>query len=104
MPANIEGSPTIGEPAETHLVALLREVRLRRKPVTNTPIDEAAAIQIAKRAAADRGYRWIEPVRAVERKDEFMVSSNAEVLGGGTVVVLIDGATGEIRSIDFYDR
>jgi len=49
-------------------------------------IDHSAAVAIAKHAASERGYVWIEPTMIVERGADFVVSSNAETLGGNIVV------------------
>lgn len=71
-------------------------------PMTR-PVSLQEAIQIAKRAAADRGHPWIEPTIAFEREGAFHVSSNAESLGGN-IVVVIDTSNGAVRSINVYAR
>ncbi|HKA48722.1 MAG TPA: hypothetical protein VKK19_03915 [Candidatus Dormibacteraeota bacterium] len=70
---------------------------------STTPVDRSRAIEIARRAAADRGYPWIEPTYVSERDDEFHVSDNAEVLGGN-VLIIVSRATGEIREFHYYNR
>ena len=67
------------------------------------PIDKESAIQIARRAAADRGHPWTEPTHVSERDDAFHVSSNAEELGGN-VLVVISRVTGQVREFHYYDR
>jgi hypothetical protein len=67
------------------------------------PIDKDRAIQIVRRAAAERGYSWIEPTHASERDDAFHVSSNAEKLGGN-VLVVISRLTGQVREFHHYNR
>jgi hypothetical protein len=67
------------------------------------PIDEERAIHIARRAAAERGHRWIEPTHVSERDDAFHVSSNAEQLGGNLLVV-VSRVTGQVREFHYYNR
>ena len=67
------------------------------------PIDKPAAIDIAKRVAAERDYPRLEPLSAIERDEDFIVSTNAEELGGN-VVVVIDRMTGEVCSAHHYLR
>ncbi len=69
--------------------------------MTTKPIDRDTAIEIAKRAAADRGYPWIEPTYAIEKEGMFHISSNAMVLGGN-VLVIVDRTTGDVQSIETY--
>lgn len=71
--------------------------------MTAAPIDKESAIEIAKRSAALHGYPWLEPMSAVEGEDEIEVSTNADVLGGN-VVVVIDRITGDVRSVESFDR
>ena len=63
-----------------------------------TVIDSELAVEIARSEAARRGLAWVEPVAVTERDDSFLVSTNAEVLGGNVVMVL-DKATGQVRSV-----
>jgi len=67
------------------------------------PVGKERAIQIAKGAAADHRYPWIEPTHVSEREDEFHVSSNAGELGGN-VLVVVDRSTGKVREIHQYLR
>jgi hypothetical protein len=67
------------------------------------PLDETAAIAVAKEAASDRGYPWIEPVSATADGDAFVVSTNAELLGGN-VVVRVNRHSGEVLAIRSYSR
>lgn len=67
------------------------------------PVTAEMAAEIAKRAAAEKGYPWIEPTSVTAREGEFLVSSNAGTLGGN-VLVMVDAASGEVRSINAYSR
>ena len=66
-------------------------------------IDQEKALQIARAAASERGFAWFEPSTVTERVDSFLVTSNAEEIGGN-VVAVVDKATGELRSITSHRR
>jgi len=67
------------------------------------PLDATAAIAVAKQAACDRGYAWIEPVSATGDGDVFVIATNAESLGGN-LVVRVDRNSGEVLAIRSYSR
>lgn len=67
------------------------------------PLDEATAIAVAKQAVSTRGYPWIEPISAVTDGDVYVISTNAESLGGN-VVVRLDRNSGKVLAIRHYSR
>lgn len=67
------------------------------------PLDEPTAIAVAKQAASTRRYPWIEPISAVIDGDVYVISTNAESLGGN-VVVRLDRNSGQVLAIRYYSR
>ncbi len=93
------------DPTYDVLASWAMEFRDRLEAVIGegVPIDKDGAIQIARQAAAERGYPWVEPTHVSERDDAFHVSSNAEELGGNLLVV-VSRVTGEVREFYHYNR
>lgn len=67
------------------------------------PLNQAMAIALAKHAASARGYPWVEPISVTAEGDVYVISTNAEFLGGN-VVVRVDRNSGEVLAIRSYSR
>ena len=72
-------------------------------------IERAAAIEIARSLAAEKGWGFAEPIEVVHRRgwfgqaDRFEIKTNAGKLGTKARFV-IDAATGEIISEGYIPR
>lgn len=93
-------------PLDTSLSSALEELNrmlLAAAPQSCTRIDDDQAIAVAKTAAAQAGFIWIEPTEVNRRSTDIQVRSHANALGGN-VVVLIDAATGDVRQVLWFGR
>jgi hypothetical protein len=72
-------------------------------------IDRNQAIEIARKCADENGWGWTEPLHVIERRrwfgglDRYEIASDPAIRGT-KVRIVIDAATGEIRSKGYVPR
>lgn len=76
-----------------------------RRLLSSTPlaIPESNAVVIAKQVSTERGWPWIEPINVKTRSGDYYISTNKSGIGCN-IYVVIDGATGAVKSASFMKR